>query len=167
MHAGGRRRISGFGHQLLEKQKAKWMYGILEKQFYRYYLRAAKNKAATGSLLLQFLETRLDNVVYRLGFATTRPQARQLVSHGFLKVNGRRVNIPSYEVKSGDVIEITPSKIDSKYVQNQKAYLTKYKTPDWLVLDAKDLKGRVLTLPVKDDFEQAINPQLIIEHYSR
>lgn len=167
MHAGGRRRISGYGQQLLEKQKAKWMYGVLEKQFYRYYQRAAKNKEATGSLLLQFLETRLDNVVYRLGFATTRPQARQLVSHGFLLVNEKKVNIPSYEVKSGDVIAISAAKTDSKYVQNQKAYLTKYKTPDWLALEAKDLKGRVLTMPEKGDFEPAINPQLIIEHYSR
>ncbi|MCL5435529.1 MAG: 30S ribosomal protein S4, partial [Patescibacteria group bacterium] len=153
MHSNARRRISGYGTQLLEKQKAKWMYGVLERQFRRYYARAAKNKGQTGFLLLQYLETRFDNVIYRMGMAQTRPQARQLASHGFFLVNGHPVNIPSYEVKSGDEIRVRPSRVSSKYIQNQMAYLAKYKGPDWLTFDNKEMKGRVLSLPQQADFE--------------
>ena len=167
MHSQARRRISEFGQQLLEKQKTKWLYGILERQFRRYYQRAAKQKGRTGQLLLQYLESRLDNVVYRLGFASTRPQARQMVSHGFFEVNGKKINIPSYEVKVGDVISVRKSKQNSKLIQVQKAKLAKYKTPEWLQLDAKTLSGKMLSLPTEDSADVTINPQLIVEYYSR
>ncbi|OGE88188.1 MAG: 30S ribosomal protein S4 [Candidatus Doudnabacteria bacterium RIFCSPHIGHO2_01_FULL_50_11] len=165
--AASRRRISGYGHQLLEKQKAKWMYGVLEKQFRGYYKKAAKKHGQTGSILLQLLETRLDNTVFRLGFATTRPQARQLVSHGFIEVNGKKVSIPSYQVKVGDQISIRESKAKSKNIENLKTIILKAQPPEWLQLDPRALSGRVLSVPARETLDATINPQLIIEHYSR
>lgn len=167
MHTKSRRRISDFGSQLLEKQKAKWMYGLFERQFRKYYLRAARRPGETGLLLMMYLELRLDNVIYRLGFAQTRPQARQMVSHGFIQVNGKSVNIPSYEVKVGDVISVRKNKENKKLVQTAKAVIVKHKPVDWLQLDAKSLTGKVIDLPDEGSTEKVINPQLIIEHYSR
>lgn len=167
MHGQGRKRISGYGMQLLEKQKAKWMYGVLEKQFRRYYEKASKKQGQTGTLLLQYLETRLDNIVYRLGFAQTRPQARQIVLHGFIDVNSKKVNVPSFEVSVGDKINVRDGKKDKKYVQTQKAMIAKYKAPEWLELDAKNLSGKLLSLPGPDNLDTIINSQMIIEHYSR
>lgn len=167
MHAHSRQRISNFGQQLLEKQKAKWMYGLFERQFRNYYERASVQKGQTGILLLQLLELRLDNVIFRLGFATTRPQARQMVSHGFVEVNGKKVNIPSYQVKVGDTVSIREKKRSSKLVQTQKILLSKHKTQGWLKLDANALTGSVIDRPDVAEIEQVLNPQLIIEHYSR
>lgn len=167
MHGQGRRRISGFGAQLLEKQKAKWLYGIQERQFRKYHERASKKRSQTGLLLMQFLETRLDNVIYRLGFAQTRPQARQLVLHGFIEVNGKKINIPSYEVRVGDSISVRDSKKNKKNIQIQKAMIVKHKPPVWLQLDEKNMMGKLLGQPSFENLDSTINPQLIIEYYSR
>lgn len=167
MHTQSRRRISGYGLRLMEKQKAKRLYGVLERQFRRYYEQSAKKTGEKGRLLFQYLETRLDNVVYRLGFAQTRPQARQIVSHGFFEVNGKRVNIPSYKVKVGDVISVLQNKKDGKYFQIVKPSLTKFKPLEWLQLDSSVLSGKMLSLPTPDNTEMAFNTQMIIEFYSR
>jgi len=167
MHGQKRARVSPYGTQLLEKQKAKWTYGIFERQFRNYYEKASAAKGATGELLIQYLERRLDNVVFRLGLASTRPQARQLVSHGFLEVNGKKVNIPSYEVKIGDVVKIREIKMKSKYIVIQKALMVKAQPPEWLSLDAKDLSGKVMSLPTAEMANAAIQTRLIVELYSR
>jgi small subunit ribosomal protein S4 len=162
-------RSSEYGLQLREKQKAKIIYGIMEKQFRRYYEKASKKVGVTGDALLQMLEMRLDNIVYRLGFATTRAQARQLVSHAFFDVNGKKVNIPSYSVKVGDVIKVREIKKKSGYMANLMVVMTKAepKTPEWVQLDAKDLSGKVLSVPSAEQLDLKINTQLIVEHYSR
>lgn len=160
-------RSSEFGMQLREKQKAKVIYGIMEKQFRRYYERASKQVGVTGDALLRLLETRLDNIVFRLGFATTRAQARQLVSHGFFEVNGKKVNIPSYEVKVGDIIKVRDSKKKSAYMNNVAPALAKHNAPEWLQLDASNMSGRYLSVPSAEQLDLKINTQLIVEHYSR
>ena len=164
MHGQKRTRVSQYGRQLLEKQKAKWIYGIMERQFRNYYEKASKSKGQTGELLLQYLERRLDNAVYRLGFASTRPQARQLVSHRFFEVNGKRVDKPSYELKIGDVVKVRALKEKSKFMSIQRALMAKAKAPEWLSLDAKGMSGKVMSLPQADP---SIQTQLIVELYSR
>lgn len=160
---GRRRRISEYGIQLREKQKAKRFYGLLEKQFKRYFVEASKVKGATGLALLETLETRLDNVVYRLNFAKSRAGARQLVSHGHVKVNGKKVNIPSYKVSVNQTIEISSQMRDNTQVKNS---LEESETlPEWL--DRKATVGKVLRIPNRDEMEQSINEQLIVEYYSR
>ena len=167
-HGQGRRvKLSDYGLQLREKQKVKRVYGVLEKQFRRYYEKAARSKGITGSVLLQLLERRLDNVLFRLGFATTRPQARQFVSHGLVKVNGRRVNIPSYQVKEGDAVELafkdkTKALFDAILERNKD--LTR---KGWVQIDEKNYKGTVVKLPVREDIQFPINEQLIVELYSK
>jgi small subunit ribosomal protein S4 len=162
-------RSSEFGLQLREKQKAKIIYGIMEKQFRRYYERASKKVGVTGDALLQMLEMRLDNIVFRFGLATTRAQARQLVSHGFFEINGKKVNIPSYEVKVGDVIKVRDGKRKSGYMANLMQVLAKSQpnTPEWTSLDAKELSGKILSVPSAEQMDHKINTQLIVEHYSR
>lgn len=167
MHGQKRRRLSQYGTQLLEKQKAKWIYGVMEKQFRKYYETAVKKQGQTGDMLIKLLESRLDNTVYRLGFATTRPQARQLVSHGFFKVNGKKVNIPSYQVKAGDAIAVADNKQKSKYMQTAKTLMVKYQTPEWLSLDKDNFSGKVLSIPKLEGAERVLNTQLIVEYYSR
>jgi len=167
MHGQKRSRSSEYGVQLLEKQKAKWQYGLMEKQFRKYYEQAAKRKGQTGAQLIQYLEARLDNVVFRLGFAQTRPQARQIVSHGFIQVNGKKVSIPSYQVKAGDAVAVREGKKATKYMQIQKAIVAKHKAPDWLQLDGKNLSGKVVSLPTPESIDSEINTQLIVELYSR
>ncbi len=160
---GRRRRISEYGMQLREKQKAKRFYGILEKQFKRYVDQASKVKGATGLALLQLLETRLDNVVYKLNFAKSRAGARQMVSHGHVKVNGKKVNIPSYQVGVNSTIEILERMRDNTQV---KKSLEEAETlPEWLERQAT--VGKVLRIPERKEMEQAINEQLIVEYYSR
>lgn len=166
-HAESRGRLSEFGLQLKEKQKAKFAYGVLEKQFFNYFQKAQKQAGVTGQNLLRLLEQRLDNVVYRLGFAATRSQARQLVSHGFFQINGKRVTIPSYAVRVGDVISVPASKQKSKYMQIAKEKMRSHTPLDWLDLQLQDFKAKVLSQPITEDMEQAINTQLIVEHYSR
>lgn len=167
MHGQSRQRKSEYGHQLTEKQKAKWTYDISERQFRRYVSAASRKKEMTGLALLEILERRLDNVVYRLGFAKSRAGARQLTSHGFITVNGKKINIPSFEVKVGDEIGINPTKANSKYIQHLALELKEYKPQEWLLLQAKELKGKVLSKPTPENTGSTIRMELIIEHYSR
>lgn len=158
------RKLTDYGIQLREKQKARFVYGVMEKQFYKLYEEATRKEGVTGELLLQFLERRLDNVVYRLGLSTTRRQARQIVSHGHLEVNGRRVNIASYRVKQGDVITVREKSRDLAIIKeaiNQKS------VPGWLTLDENALSAKVLENPTRDAVDFDINEAMIIEFYSR
>lgn len=164
-----RRQVSDYGLQLLEKQKARHMYGVLERQFRRVFEKAQRYPGETGSYLFILLERRLDNVVYRLGFATTRAQARQLVTHGHITVNGRKTNIPSYTVRVGETIAVRPESRRRMYFKNlvDGGELNRYRAPDWLRLNPADMSGEVVALPRREDAEQGINEQLIVEFYSR
>lgn len=166
-HGQNPQRVSEYGTQLREKQKAKTIYGVMEKQFRRYYRAASKKVGVKGDALMQLLEMRLDSAVFRLGFAQTRPQARQLVNHGFFQVNGKNVDVPSYSVKVGDEIKIKGTKTKSAYVKGIAPLLANAKTPEWLSLDPQSLSGKVLSKPDKDMVEGNINTQLIVEYYSR
>jgi len=160
----GRRRISEYGQQLREKQKAKRLYGVLERQFRRYYQEAAKTRGATGETLLQILESRLDNVVYRLGLTPSRSIARQLVSHGHVFVNDRRVNIASYRVKPEETIRLSQKGMKIPQVEKDWADRAK-KLPRWL--QRRGPIGKITRLPSQDEIETEIDNKLIIEHYSR
>ncbi len=160
----GRRKLSDYGLQLKEKQKAKLIYGVLEKQFKRYYLKASRNPLATGAVLLQLLERRLDNVLYRLKFAPTRAAARQLIVHGHVKVNGHKLDIPSYLVKVGDTIELDDTAINIPYIKPLLAD-KKIMPPAWLKRQAK--MAKVERLPERQEITENINEQLIVEFYSR
>lgn len=164
-----RRQVSDYGLQLLEKQKARYIYGVLERQFRRIFAKAQRFPGETGAYLLILLERRLDNVVYRLGFATTRAQARQLVTHGHITVNGRKTNIPSYTVRVGETIAVRPESRRRMYFKNlvDSGALAKHKAPDWLRLSPADLSGEVVAMPRREDAEPGINEQLIVEFYSR
>ncbi|MCA9406123.1 MAG: 30S ribosomal protein S4 [Candidatus Omnitrophica bacterium] len=167
-HGNDRRmKLSDYGLQLREKQKVKRIYGVLERQFRRYYEKAARSKGVTGSFLLQLLERRLDNVIYRLGFATTRPQARQIVSHGMVQVNGRRVNIPSFLVKEGEEITLAIKDKSKKYIDGNIEANEERPVPAWLNVDVKNYKATVVKLPQRDDVQFPINEQLIVELYSK
>ncbi|NLK46572.1 MAG: 30S ribosomal protein S4 [Treponema sp.] len=162
-----RRKASEYGIQLKEKQKVKFIYGILEKQFHRYYVMATKKHGVAGEMLLQLLESRLDNVVFRLGFSNTREEARQLVAHGHILVNGSKVDIPSYLVKVGDVISI---KEKSKSSSGIKLILAKNENrvvPGWLEVDKASFTGKVVALAVKADIDYPVQENLIVEFYSR
>ncbi|MCS6887268.1 30S ribosomal protein S4 [Chloroflexus sp.] len=167
--AARRRQLSDYGMQLREKQKAKFLYGVLERQFRRLFEQASRRSGVTGEYLLSLLERRLDNVVYRLGFATTRAQARQLVNHGHIVVDGRKTNIPSYTVKVGQVIAVRPQSRSRTYFKNlvDSGVLNKHRAPEWLRLNVADLSGTVVSLPRREDAEAGINEQLIVEFYSR
>jgi small subunit ribosomal protein S4 len=166
-HGQGRSRISEYGLQLREKQKAKINYGVTERQFLRYFEKASSKKGVTGDYLLAMLELRLDNIVYRLGFAATRAQARQLVNHGFFEVNGKKVDIPSFATRPGDIVSVRANKKDAKYMQGQKEILKNHKTQDWVELKAADFSGKVLSSPTPEQIGNLIDTQLIVEHYSR
>jgi small subunit ribosomal protein S4 len=158
---------SEYGKQLMEKQKARVMYGISEKQSQMYYEQAKKSPLATGFAYFQFLEQRLDNAVFRSGIATTRSQARQLVSHGLVKLNGRKVDVPSIQVKEGDKFEIKEQKKNSPlFAEIKKA---KTSSPKWLKADLSELKGEVIKSPDEEDIDslKIVNPQLIVEYYSK
>ncbi|HOQ76181.1 MAG TPA: 30S ribosomal protein S4 [Thermoclostridium sp.] len=166
-HGAQRKKLSEYGVQLREKQKAKRFYGLLESQFKKYFEMAARKKGITGELLLQILESRLDNVVYRMGFATTRAEARQLVRHGHFEVNGKRVNIPSYLVKVNDTISV---KEKSKKLERFKEILdvTGAKiVPNWLEVDQENLTGKVAALPAREDIDLQVQEHLIVELYSK
>jgi small subunit ribosomal protein S4 len=168
MHGQKRvRKQSEYGVQLREKQKVRRLYGVLERQFRRIYAEAERLGGTTGTNLLQLLEQRLDNVVYRLGFAASRPQARQLVNHGHFTVNGRRTNIPSYVVKPGDVISVREGSRKRQYFVDVPQQLTQRTVPAWLSLDVAGLSGRVTAPPTVDQPDVEINLQLIVEFYSR
>ncbi len=163
-----RRRIIGYGLQLREKQKARRVYGVLERQFRRYYEKAARMKGITGENLLALLERRLDNTVYRLGFGTSRAQARQLVRHGHILVNGRKVNIPSYQVKENDVIEVKEKSRKNPTILAALEATAHQPTPSWLEVDREALKGRVIGSPKREELVQIqLNEQLIVELYSK
>lgn len=166
-HGANRVRISEYGMQLREKQKAKINYGVAERQFLRYFDKAMNRPGVTGDLLLEMLELRLDNIVFRLGFAETRAQARQLVNHGFFEVNGKRVDIPSYATKPGDSITVRESKKASKYMEARKEKMKGFKSQEWIELQLPNLSGKVLSAPTPDQIGNLINTQLIVEHYSR
>ena len=158
------RKLTEYGIQLREKQKAKFVYGVMEKQFYKLYEEATRKEGVTGELLLQYLERRLDNVVYRLGFGATRRQARQIVSHGHVLINGKRVNIASYRVKQGDVISV---KEDSKEISIIKESVGQKSVPGWLSLEESTLTAKVLENPGRDAVDFDVNESMIIEFYSR
>jgi small subunit ribosomal protein S4 len=166
-HGQRRRKQSEFGVQLREKQKARAIYGVLETQFRKHFQEAERRPGVTGENLLRILETRLDNVVYRLGFADSRNQARQLVTHGHFFVNGRRTDIPSALVKPNDVIEVAPGSRDTEYFKTVGDRLAKKSVPRWLDLDLAALRGSVLTPPTREDIDTSINEQLVVEFYSR
>lgn len=160
-------RLSEYGQQLREKQKAKIIYGLLERQFVRYFKKAKHQKGDTGSRLLQLLEMRLDNVVYRLNFAKSRRQARQLVNHGHVLINGRKVNIPSYQVKVGDVISLKEKSRKIPFVEELVKEKNDDRLPDWLIIEDDKLSGKVIGLPAGKDLELGIDSKKIVEFYSR
>ena len=166
-HGQNRVRLSEYGTQLREKQKAKIAYGILERQFEIYFNKALKQAGVTGHNLLKLLETRLDNIVFRLGFAETRAQARQLVNHGFFEVNGKKVDIASFHVKTGDIVSMREVKQKKAYAEKLKEKLKSFKTLDWLELNPQKMSGKLLSSPEVDSLGLDINTQLIVEHYSR
>ena len=166
-HGQNRARVSEYGTQLREKQKMKFNYGVQEKQFRNYFTKALRQTGVTGDNLLKLLEMRLDNVIYRMGFADTRAQARQLVSHGFFTVNGKNVNIPSFNFKVGDVVGVKENKQKSKYIEALKEKLKAYTVQEWLEVDKNKLTGKILAIPTPDLVQNIINTQLIVEHYSR
>ena len=160
-------KIVGYGLQLREKQKAKRIYFTLEGQFRAYYEKASNKTGVTGELLLQQLETRLDNVAYRLGFAISRRQARQVVRHGHVNVNGRKVNIPSFQVKVGDVIEIRENSKKLVIVEGGRDFAAGQTTPSWLEINRDNFSGKVIALPKREDIQLPVNEQLIVELYSK
>jgi small subunit ribosomal protein S4 len=163
-----RAKLIGYGEQLREKQKVKRIYGMLERQFRLYFERAVRMKGVTGENLLTLLERRLDNVVYRLGYATSRPQARQLVSHGHIQVNGRKVDIPSFQVKVGDDVTVTEGSRSNIHIQSAFQTASGRGRPGWLeIASVDDMRGRVVALPRREDIGQNINEQLIVELYSK
>jgi len=167
MHGAGRGRLSDYGLQLREKQKVRRIYGILEKQFRGYYKEAARVKGATGENLLQLLETRLDNVVYRMGFGSTRAESRQLVSHKAIAVNGQTVNIASYQVKSGDVVAIREKAKAQLRVKGALELASQRSDIAWIDVDAKKLEGTFKAVPERSELSAEINEQLIVELYSK
>jgi len=162
-----RRKLSEYGIQLREKQKVKRMYGLLERQFRRYFERAERSKGVTGEVLLQLLERRLDNVVYRLGLASSRREARQIVRHGHIQVNGRKVDIPSYLVREGDEIAVRESSRGLARFKELAESVGSRPIPAWLSLDEESMKGTVLRVPAREDIEAPIKEHLIVELYSR
>ena len=164
-HGASRKKFSEYGVQLREKNKVRRAYGLFEKQFRIYYEKATNSKEATGWALLKMLELRLDNVVYRLGLGSSRAEARQIVNHGHITVNGKKVNIPSYQVKVGDVIAVKDNKQSLEMFASLKG--AKVNTPKWLEFSADSLTGKVLALPERDDIDLGIQEHLIVEFYSR
>ena len=162
-----RTRLSNYGVQLREKQKLRRMYGVLERQFRNYYTRAAGRSGSTGENLLHYLEARLDNVVYRMGFASTRAEARQLVSHKGMTVNGQSVNVPSYQCKAGDVIAVREKSQKQLRVAAALAIATQVGLPDWVEVDEKKLTGMLKSLPDRDQILPDINENLVVELYSK
>ena len=166
-HGQRKSRLSDYGVQLREKQKLRHMYGVLERQFRRYYHEAARRKGSTGENLLQILERRLDNVVYRMGFAATRAEARQLVGHKGVSVNGELVNIPSFEVSAGDVVKLRPRAAKQLRVQSALQISAQVGRVEWVDVDEKDFKGTFKTVPERGDFLPDINENLVVELYSK
>lgn len=164
-HGAAKKKVTEYGIQLREKQKVKRAYGILERQFKLYYDKAVRSKEATGPTMLLMLEKRLDNVVYRMGIGSSRSQSRQIVNHGHITVNGKKVNIPSYQVKVGDVIAVKESKRELEMFKQLKG--VKIVMPKWLEFNTDTLEGKILSLPEREDIDLNIQEHLIVELYSR
>ena len=162
-----RRKESEYGMQLREKQKVKFIYGVLEKQFRGYYKHALRQEGVTGENLMRILESRLDNVVFRLGFARTRKEARQTVTHGHITVNGKRVDIPSYRVRPGDLVAVAPKAKELLVIKSALVSNERVTVPAWLEVDIERLQGSVLSPPTRDQIDLDINEQLIVELYSK
>lgn len=162
-----RKKQSEYGLQLTEKQKVKFIYGVLEKQFRKYYVMATKKNGITGEMLLSILETRLDNVVFRMGLANTRREARQIVNHGHILVNGKKVNIPSYLIKQGDVITVREKSKNSERMKEIVETNASRLVPKWLDMDKNTLTGKVVALPARDDIDYEVEEHLIVELYSK
>ena len=166
-HGQRRGKLSDYGVQLREKQKVRKIYGLLENQFRSTFERAERKKGVTGEVLLQLLETRLDNVVYRMGFAPNRNSARQLVTHGHFLVNGRKVNIPSYVVRVGDMVELKAASRNIGIVTDNISKMEHRGVPAWLEMDYPGFKGKILQVPTREDIQLTANEQLIVELYSK
>jgi small subunit ribosomal protein S4 len=166
-HGQGRPKFSEYSVQLREKQKLRRMYGVLEGQFRRYFEMADRAKGVTGETLLQLLERRLDNIVYRIGFATSRSEARQLVRHGHFRVNGRKVNVPSYLVRAGDTVSVRERSQKVTRIQEALELAQRRGVPDWLEVASEAFSGRVKALPVRSDLTMPINEKLVVELYSK
>ncbi len=164
---GIRGKLTAYCLQLREKQKVKRTYGVLERQFRLYFQKAARRREVTGEVLLQFLERRIDNIVYQLGFASSRKQGRQFVRHGHVQVNGRKINIPSYLVEKGDVVSIRQKSRNNPFIQSSLEEIVGRGIPSWLSLESEDFKGQVLELPRREDIKIPIEEQLIVELYSK
>jgi small subunit ribosomal protein S4 len=162
-----RRKHSDYGIGLAEKQKLRYQYGLLERQFRRMFEIARKKRGVTGETLLQLLETRLDNVVYRIGFASTRPFARQVVNHGHVRVNGRKVSIASFNVKPGDVIEIRDTAASRQLVAKSLESAQIRPVPDWITFNRDAMRAQIIRIPTRDEIQPIVNEQLIVEFYSR
>ena len=166
-HGVRRRKVGDYGLQLREKQKIRRVYGVLERQFRNYFREAQTHQGVTGEWLLRSLELRLDNVVYRMGLASSRAQARQLVGHGHLAVNGRPTNIPSFQLKPGDRVEVRESRRSREPFKVAKETLKSHQAPEWLTVDAASLSGTISTSPSRDQMPLDLNEQLVVEYYSR
>jgi small subunit ribosomal protein S4 len=164
---GSRRKISEYGTALAEKQKLRFQYGVLERQFRRYFETALKTRGITGLILLQLLETRLDNVVYRLGFSKTRAGARQLVSHGHVAVNGRKTDVSSVTLKVGDVVSVRTKDASKRLALRGLEQTQIVDSPDWLLVDKENLSGKVVRIPTREEINPIVNEQLVVELYSR
>lgn len=162
-----RRKITDYALGLLEKQKLRYYYGLQERQFRRVYETAARRRGVTGEQMLQLLETRLDSVVYSLGLANTRPAARQMIGHGHVKVNGRKVDIPSYATKANDVIEVQGNAVSRQLATRGMELSTSRPVPDWLSVSKDSLKGTVVRMPTREDIQPIANEQAVVEFYSR
>lgn len=160
-------RLSDYGVQLREKQKLRRIYGVLEKQFRSYYAEADRQKGITGENLLQLLECRLDNVTYRMGLGASRTEARQIVRHNSILVNGKRVNIPSYQVKPGDIVQVAPASVNQLRIKGALAAAEQRGFPEWLEVDVKALKGTFKAKPQRDELPATINESLVVELYSK
>jgi small subunit ribosomal protein S4 len=162
-----RRKLTDYALGLIEKQKLRYYYGLLERQFRGVYERALRRRGVTGETMLQILETRLDNVVFQLGFGNTRSAARQMVSHGHIKVNGRKVNIPSYALKVNDVVEVKDSSVSRQMATKSLELSTSRVVPDWISLNKDAFRGVVMRIPTRDEIQPIANEQAVVEFYSR
>lgn len=166
-HGQRRGKLSDYGIQLREKQKVRNTYGVLEKQFRKYFEKAERKKGVTGEVLLQSLETRMDNIVYRMGFAANRSSARQLVRHGHFLVNGKSVDIPSFDVNVGDVVEVKDSSRDINIIKDSLSRVEQRGIPSWLEIDFQNFRGKVVQIPAREDIQLTAQEQLIVELYSK
>lgn len=162
-----RRKHTEYGLGLMEKQKLRYYYGLMERQFRSVYEKAARRRGVTGEQMLQILETRLDNIAFQLGFASTRPAARQMVAHGHILVNGRKVNIPSYALKVGDIVEVKNSSVSRQLATKNLEISTSRAVPDWLSLSKEEFKGAIARIPSRDEIQPVADEQAIVEFYSR